>query len=50
MDGDSIATRVLSDFRGWVVEFAESLSDIAEITPMTGYTIPGTNRGGYDSG
>ena len=39
-DGDSIATRVLSDFRGWVVEFAESLSDIAEITPMTGYTVP----------
>ena len=39
-DGGSIATRVLSDFRGWVVEFAESLSDIAEITPMTGYTVP----------
>ncbi len=40
LDGDSIATRVLSDFRGWVAEFAESLSDIAEISPMTGYTIP----------
>ena len=40
MDGGSIAARVLSDFCGWVAEFAESLSDIAEISPMTGYTVP----------
>ncbi len=40
MDGDSIATRVLTDFCGWVTEFADSLSDIAEVSPMTGYTVP----------
>ena len=39
LDDDSIATRVLSDFLGWVAEFAESLSDIAEISPMTGYAV-----------
>ena len=39
MDDNSIATRTLSDFCAWVAEFADSLSDIAEISPMTGYTV-----------